>query len=66
MGEIVPLIKFIPEDIEVVEIDVQQISAEGYAHVKDFLEAKSWRCECGQTNHGWNKKCANYRCQKAR
>jgi hypothetical protein len=48
-------------------IEKEVISDERKRHFERFLTAISWTCgRCGLTNHGWNERCADWRCKAPR
>ena len=36
------------------------------ARIKESLNVCPWKCECGLTNFGGNKLCADFKCKKLR
>jgi hypothetical protein len=55
--------------IESIEVDSKSERLTDYEddrRIQLFLNVPPWRCECGNTNFGRNKLCADFRCKMPR
>ena len=45
--------------------ELNEFTKEQYEYIKQRLSMPTWICiSCGLTNHHYNKRCANFRCNK--
>jgi len=59
---IVPLPTYQEESIELIE-EKGEID---HNYIRECMNLPSWKCACGLTNHGLNKRCADWRCRRER